>query len=167
VTRRLLDLFLVSVLLDAGAGDAWAYTEDGAGGGARFTRSEGLGVASVRMFCDGLFSGDGAQPYRVDGARAAQRSAARRGVLTSAQRRALRESTNPPSRARCRSQTATRSSGSRGAPACCGSSPARSPHTRSSSGRTGARAGSSTSCGPTSSLGPANQRFMSRRCGAR
>lgn len=65
VTKRLLDLFLVSVLLDAGAGNAWAYYE--AVSEQKFTRSEGLGVASMHMFQEGFFSGDRAQPYRVDG----------------------------------------------------------------------------------------------------
>jgi hypothetical protein len=65
VTKRLIDLFLVSVLLDAGAGNVWSYTE--ASSGQKFTRSEGLGVASVHMFTEGLFSGDPDQPYRVDG----------------------------------------------------------------------------------------------------
>ena len=65
VTKRLLDLFLVSVLLDAGAGNAWAYYE--AVSEQKFTRSEGLGVASMHMFQEGFFSGDHAQPYRVDG----------------------------------------------------------------------------------------------------
>jgi len=55
------------VLLDAGAGNAWKYTE--ASTGLTFTRSEGLGVASVHMFESGLFSSDPNQPYRVDGAK--------------------------------------------------------------------------------------------------
>jgi len=62
--KRLVDLFLVSVLLDAGAGNAWAYRE--VESGQRSSRSEGLGVASVHMFEHGLFSGDRNQPYRVD-----------------------------------------------------------------------------------------------------
>ncbi|KAF9653266.1 DUF1688-domain-containing protein [Thelephora ganbajun] len=64
IVRRLIDLFLVSVLLDAGAGNAWSYTE--ASNGQRFARSEGLGVASVHMFIEGLFSGDPDQPHQVD-----------------------------------------------------------------------------------------------------
>ena len=64
--RRTIDLFMVSVLLDAGAGNAWKYTE--AQTGLTFSRSEGLGVASVHMFESGLFSSDPGQPYRVDGA---------------------------------------------------------------------------------------------------
>ncbi|KAG9313670.1 DUF1688-domain-containing protein [Chiua virens] len=62
--KRLLDLFLVSVLLDAGAGNAWKYTEPGTS--EAFARSEGLGVASVHMFTTGLFSGSVEQPCRVD-----------------------------------------------------------------------------------------------------
>ncbi|TFK31759.1 hypothetical protein BDQ12DRAFT_660073 [Crucibulum laeve] len=63
-SRRLVDLFVVSVLLDAGAGNAWSYKE--ASSGQTFTRSEGLGVASVHMFESGFFSSDPQQPYRVD-----------------------------------------------------------------------------------------------------
>ncbi|KAI8933099.1 hypothetical protein NX059_009742 [Plenodomus lindquistii] len=48
VTRRLIDLFFVSVLLDAGAGDHWRYAEPGAG--ATYERSEGIAVASFYMF---------------------------------------------------------------------------------------------------------------------
>lgn len=62
--KRLIDLFLVSVLLDAGAGNQWSYTETATG--QTFSRSEGLGVASVHMFVDGLFSGSASQPFRVD-----------------------------------------------------------------------------------------------------
>ena len=52
-----MDLCVVSVLLDAGAGPAWRYHE--AGTGQTLTRSEGLGVASLHAFASGLFSGDG------------------------------------------------------------------------------------------------------------
>ncbi|KIJ62080.1 hypothetical protein HYDPIDRAFT_182886 [Hydnomerulius pinastri MD-312] len=62
--KRVIDLFLVSVLLDAGAGNQWTYTENDSG--QTFSRSEGLGVASVHMFEEGLFSGSASQPYRVD-----------------------------------------------------------------------------------------------------
>ncbi|TFK45669.1 DUF1688-domain-containing protein [Heliocybe sulcata] len=64
ICKRLLDLFLVSVLLDAGAGNAWQYKEEDSG--QTFSRSEGLGVASVHMFAHGLFSGNPDQPYMVD-----------------------------------------------------------------------------------------------------
>ena len=53
------------MLLDAGAGNTWKYTEKQSG--QTFSRSEGLGVASVHMFESGLFSSDSTQPYRVDG----------------------------------------------------------------------------------------------------
>ncbi|KAI0267317.1 DUF1688-domain-containing protein [Gloeopeniophorella convolvens] len=62
--KRLIDLFLVSVLLDAGAGNSWAYRD--AASGETFSRSEGLGVASFNMFAEGFFSGDSQQPHRVD-----------------------------------------------------------------------------------------------------
>jgi hypothetical protein len=65
ITKRLIDLFLVSVLLDAGAGNVWSYAESGTG--RKFARSEGLGVASVHMFNEGVFSGHPDQPHRVDG----------------------------------------------------------------------------------------------------
>ncbi|EPE08494.1 fungal protein [Ophiostoma piceae UAMH 11346] len=53
--RRLIDLFLVSVLLDAGAGTEWQFksTENG----KYYKRSEGLAVASLEMFKAGVFSG--------------------------------------------------------------------------------------------------------------
>lgn len=60
----LIDLVVVSVLLDAGAGPAWQYKE--ARTGQAHARSEGLGVASFHAFCSGLFSSDPAQPLRVD-----------------------------------------------------------------------------------------------------
>ncbi|TVY62836.1 Uracil catabolism protein [Lachnellula suecica] len=62
--RRLLDLFLVSVLLDAGAGTSWSYysaEED-----RKYKRSEGLAIASLEMFKSGAFSSDKSQPHQVD-----------------------------------------------------------------------------------------------------
>jgi hypothetical protein len=64
-TARLLDLFLVSVLLDAGAGNAWKYKEKSSG--EVYGRSEGLAIASLDMFLDGVFSGSQGDKYRVDG----------------------------------------------------------------------------------------------------
>jgi len=66
VARARIDLTLVSVLLDAGAGADWRYRE--AGSGQSFGRSEGLGVASFRAFMAGRFSSDAGDPYRVDAA---------------------------------------------------------------------------------------------------
>ena len=63
--RAAFDLAIVSVLLDAGAGADWRY-RDGPSGRI-FARSEGLAVASQRMFEAGAFSGMAASPLRVDG----------------------------------------------------------------------------------------------------
>ncbi|KAF8635612.1 hypothetical protein AX15_000252 [Amanita polypyramis BW_CC] len=62
--RRLVDLTVVSVILDAGAGKNWKYTETSSG--MVFNRSEGIAVASVHMFKDGYFSTAEDQPLRVD-----------------------------------------------------------------------------------------------------
>jgi hypothetical protein len=48
LTRRVIDLFFVSVLLDAGAGDHWRYVEPGTE--KTYERSEGIAVASLYMF---------------------------------------------------------------------------------------------------------------------
>ena len=64
IGRVQFDLAMVSVLLDAGAGDAWRYVEPTTG--ETFTRSEGLAVASVDLFASGLLSGDPDVPFRVD-----------------------------------------------------------------------------------------------------
>jgi hypothetical protein len=64
--RAEFDLAIVSVFLDAGAGPAWRYTDPKTGD--RIGRSEGLGLASLAMFCDGAFSADPQQPLRVDAA---------------------------------------------------------------------------------------------------
>jgi hypothetical protein len=70
LARARIDLTVVSVLLDAGAGTDWFYDE--AESGQRFSRSEGLGIASLRAFMAGSFSSDANEPLRVDG-RALQR----------------------------------------------------------------------------------------------
>jgi hypothetical protein len=64
--HAMIDLAVVSVLLDAGAGPDWRYVEPASG--QTFTRSEGLGVASFHAFTAGLFSSDKQQPLRVDAA---------------------------------------------------------------------------------------------------
>ena len=51
--RAQMDLTVVSVLLDAGAGAAWSFVE--AESGQRYTRSEGLAVASFSAFMRGAF----------------------------------------------------------------------------------------------------------------
>ena len=77
--RAQIDLTIVSVLLDAGAGPAWGYVE--MPGGPRYTRSEGLGVASIRAFLAGAFSASPADPLRVDAAALATFDEARLAAL--------------------------------------------------------------------------------------
>ena len=65
-SRAQIDLAVVSVLLDAGAGPDWRYAETTSG--QQFARSEGLGVASFRAFASGLFSSDANRPLQADAA---------------------------------------------------------------------------------------------------
>jgi hypothetical protein len=65
--RAEFDLAIVSVLLDAGAGPDWRYTD--AATGLIIGRSEGLALASLRMFEAGLFSADPRDPLRADAQR--------------------------------------------------------------------------------------------------
>lgn len=59
-----IDLTIVSVLLDAGAGPRWSYVERETTG--RYARSEGLGVASFRAFVAGTFSSSAGDRLRAD-----------------------------------------------------------------------------------------------------
>jgi len=72
--RAEFDLAIVSVLLDAGAGPEWSYCD--AATGLTVTRSEGLALASLRMFEAGLFSDDASDPLRADASRLALLTAA-------------------------------------------------------------------------------------------
>jgi hypothetical protein len=65
--RAEFDLAITSVLLDAGAGPSWKYLDPATE--QVITRSEGLGVASLRMFEAGAFSADPGDPLRADAAR--------------------------------------------------------------------------------------------------
>jgi hypothetical protein len=70
IARRRMDLTVVSVLLDAGAGPDWSYREPGTS--ETYARSEGLAVASFHMFASGSFSRDAkGDPLRVDAERLA------------------------------------------------------------------------------------------------
>jgi hypothetical protein len=62
--RVAIDLAVVSVLLDAGAGAAWSYVDNDTG--LTFARSEGLAVASLDLFRAGALSCDPARPLRAD-----------------------------------------------------------------------------------------------------
>jgi len=64
--RSRLDLAIVSVLLDAGAGSQWRYHDRAAD--QVLGRSEGLAIASLHAFQRGVFSSHPAQPYQVDAA---------------------------------------------------------------------------------------------------
>ncbi|KAK8110123.1 uncharacterized protein PG998_006580 [Apiospora kogelbergensis] len=62
--RRLIDLFMISALLDAGAGTSWTFKS--AENGRIYRRSEGLAIASLEMFKTGMFSGDARNKFQVD-----------------------------------------------------------------------------------------------------
>ena len=64
--RANIDLTVVSVLLDAGAGPNWRYREPGTID--EYVRSEGLAIASFLAFLGGAFSASPGEPMRVDAA---------------------------------------------------------------------------------------------------
>ncbi len=73
--RAEIDLALVSVLLDAGAGPDWRYNEPALPNAApaplntsraSLQRSEGLGVATFHMFMSGAFSSNPRNPMQAD-----------------------------------------------------------------------------------------------------
>jgi len=63
-TKVKFDLAIISVLLDAGAGANWQYYEPETG--QTYHRSEGLAIASFRMFCQGIFSSNPNFPFQAD-----------------------------------------------------------------------------------------------------
>lgn len=77
--RTRIDLAVVSVLLDAGAGPDWRFTEPGTG--RAYARSEGLAVASFHAFVGGAFSSDLRVPMRVDALALERMDAAQLGRL--------------------------------------------------------------------------------------
>ncbi|OLY83641.1 Protein urg3 [Smittium mucronatum] len=64
ICRRVIDLFVVSVLLDAGAGSKWSYFDKDTN--SSYKRTEGLGMACLRMFEAGIFSCQPDSPFQVD-----------------------------------------------------------------------------------------------------
>ena len=72
--RAEFDLAIVSVLLDAGAGPDWRYRD--AATGIVSSRSEGLAIASLRMFEAGAFSSDPHDPLRADAGKLSEFTAA-------------------------------------------------------------------------------------------
>lgn len=85
--RAHIDLAVVSVLLDAGAGTDWHYVETATG--QRLARSEGLAVASFHAFTSGRFSSNPRRPLQVD-------AAGLRGLVTDRLASALQVSESNP-----------------------------------------------------------------------
>ncbi len=79
LARTRIDLVVVSVLLDVTSGPAWVYTEPGSG--RRYTRSEGLAVATFNGFMSGQFSSDMRTPMRVDARALENMDAQRLGTM--------------------------------------------------------------------------------------
>ncbi|MCW8408328.1 URC4/urg3 family protein [Legionella sp. PATHC035] len=65
--KILYELVIISVLLDAGAGKYWRYTEPETG--RDYSRSEGLALASLSLYQEGMFSAFPNEPLRVDAER--------------------------------------------------------------------------------------------------
>lgn len=65
ICKKLIDLFVISVLLDAGAGNKWEFTEPNTN--LKINRSEGIAVASLYMFENGIFSSNKNDKFIVDG----------------------------------------------------------------------------------------------------
>jgi hypothetical protein len=63
-SKSAIDLALISVLLDAGAGAQWTYKENEQA--PAVGRSEGLALASFYMFKEGLFSSNPDNPFQCD-----------------------------------------------------------------------------------------------------
>lgn len=62
--KILYELVIISVFLDAGAGNSWCYIEKDTG--HTYGRSEGLALASLSMYQQGIFSANPEEPFRVD-----------------------------------------------------------------------------------------------------
>lgn len=62
--KILYELVIISVFLDAGAGPAWRYLD--ADTGKEYSRSEGLALASLSLYQNGVFSNNPREPLRVD-----------------------------------------------------------------------------------------------------
>lgn len=62
--KMLYELTIISVFLDAGAGPLWCYKE--VASEKKYCRSEGLALASLYLYENGVFSADPTNPFRVD-----------------------------------------------------------------------------------------------------
>ncbi|CAM3076725.1 putative biotin synthetase like protein [Legionella steigerwaltii] len=65
--KILYELVIISVFLDAGAGQYWRYKESETG--IEYSRSEGLALASLSLYQEGVFSAYPNEPLRVDAER--------------------------------------------------------------------------------------------------
>ena len=65
--KILYELVIISVFLDAGAGQHWRYKEPETG--IEYSRSEGLALASLSLYQEGVFSAIPTEPLRVDAER--------------------------------------------------------------------------------------------------
>jgi hypothetical protein len=65
--KILYELVIISVFLDAGSGPAWRYLD--AETGNEYSRSEGLALASLSLYQNGVFSNNPIEPLRVDAQR--------------------------------------------------------------------------------------------------
>jgi len=63
----LFELAIISVILDAGAGQTWSYHDQSSD--QTYTRSEGLALAVFNMYINGAFSEEKENSWRVDGNR--------------------------------------------------------------------------------------------------
>jgi hypothetical protein len=63
-TRKLIDILVVACLLDMKPYQNWTYTEQSTG--RVFKRKDGIAIAILDLYVNGLFSSDHAQPHRVD-----------------------------------------------------------------------------------------------------
>ncbi|KAH3899899.1 URC4/urg3 family protein [Saccharomycodes ludwigii] len=66
ISRKLIDLIVFSVLVDAGAGNLWKFTDPETK--EKIGRSEGLAIASYYLFVTGKFSND-KDNYKVNGSK--------------------------------------------------------------------------------------------------
>ncbi len=62
--KLLYELVIISVFLDAGAGSSWRYLDKETN--KEYSRSEGLALASLALYQNGVFSDNPKDPLRVD-----------------------------------------------------------------------------------------------------
>jgi hypothetical protein len=65
--KMLYELVIISVFLDAGAGKYWSFKEPSTG--RNYSRSEGLALASLKLYQDGMLSNHKHEPHRIDAER--------------------------------------------------------------------------------------------------